>query len=121
MIPDPRVILAALALLLAVAGWALIERAGRHWAETRADIAEAAVTGRDRAIETLQRRMADQAAAATQRETIVRTIHAQPRGTNACVSSAPVNALLRGLREPGASGGAGSAADLPGRTGGAGR
>jgi hypothetical protein len=101
-------------------GWARIERAGRQHQAARADAAEAALAGRDRAIAALEARAGDLAQQAAQRTTIARTIHAAPR-TNACADSPAVRSLLDGLRQPAAGDGARQPADLPGRAAGAGR
>jgi len=101
--------------------WARVERDWRQDAEAALTEARATIAGRDIAIAALEERMADLAAQAAQRETIVRTIHAQPR-TMACVGAPAVRALLDGLREPAAAagGGAGGAAGVPPGAAGAG-
>jgi hypothetical protein len=113
--PLGRWVVAALVALCLVT-WARAERAGRHAANERAAAAEEAVTGRDRAIAALEGRMADLAAQAARRETIVRTINAQPR-TTACVATPAVRSLLDGLRQPGAGDAAGKPASVPARAG----
>lgn len=101
-------------VLLCLVTWARAERAGRHAAIERAVEAEAAVAGRNSAIEQLNKRIADLAEMAEQRANLTRRIYAQPR-TTACVASPAVRALLDGLRGGAAGGAAGDAANLPGR------
>jgi hypothetical protein len=113
--PAGRWLVAALVLLCLVT-WARAERAGRHAAIERAAAAEEAVAGRELAIAALEGRMKDLAAQAARRETIVRTINAQPR-TTACVATPAVRSLLDGLRQPGAGDAADGAAHMPARAG----
>lgn len=111
---------AVAALILGLFGWARLERAGRQAEAARAEAAEAALAGRDRAIAVLEARAADLVAQAERRATIVRTIHAAPR-TLACADAPAMRALLDGLRQPaGAADGARQPAPVSGGTGPAG-
>jgi hypothetical protein len=112
---------AVAAVLVALAGWAWLERSGREAAQARADAAEAAVRGRDKAIAALELQAAEAAARATRFASIRRTVDAAP-ASRACADSPALRAALGGLRaRPAAGGGAAEPAGLRPGAGGAGQ
>ncbi|MBW6400758.1 hypothetical protein KPL78_23055 [Roseomonas sp. HJA6] len=103
-------------VLVGLAGWGWIERAGRISADLRTAAAEAAVQGRDLAIAALERQATDAAERAARMQTVRRAVDAAPV-TRACVDSPAMRAVLRGLRgDASTPGGATQPAAMPAGT-----
>lgn len=92
-------------------GWAYLERLGRQAATARAEVAEAEVESRGRAIAALEQAAAEAAARRAKFEPIRRAVNNAPV-TNACVGSPAMRAALDGLRAA-QGGGARQPASVP--------